>query len=471
MDVRLPRLGEGADSGVVATVFVKEGDQVKKDQPVLELESEKAVASIPAPSAGTVTKIFVKEGDEIKVGGLILTLSENGASGAAGSSSGAAGSASGAASVAGAAAPRRAETPAAAPSRMIDATVGDDSTGEASIDVLPPESAPLPGGSAAFPVVHPRGTPPPASPSLRKIARELGIDLHRVPGSERGGRIVMADLRAYVSRVQELALRSGAASRMAPAAEAPQAAPVAPKAPRINFAAWGPVSAEKMTTLRKAISRKMAESWGTVPHIAQLDEVDVTDLLALRKKYGAKYEAKKAHLTLTSFALRAAVRTLRKHPRFNASIDEEAGEIILKGYFHIGVAVDTEQGLIVPVLRNVDAKSIFELSLELHELAERTRLRKVALEEMQGGTFTISNQGGIGSGHFTPIVNTPEVAILGMGRSVVKPVVREGKVVQRTIMPVTLSYDHRVNDGADAARFMVDLVKEFAAIGDADVRA
>ena len=492
MDVRLPRLGEGADSGVVATVFVKEGDQVKKDQPVLELESEKAVASIPAPAAGTVAKIFVKEGDEIKVGGLIMILSENGASGATGAASGATGAASGAttgAASGAAAAPvatggtSAAATPASAgaspsrkaamadtaPLRVIDASVGDEPAGETSIDVLPvPAAAPGAQGGAAspsFPFVHPQGAPPPASPSLRKIARELGIDLHRVPGSERGGRIVMSDLRAYVARMQEAALRPAAP----PASAAPRPS-AAPQAPKINFAAWGEVSHEKMSTLRKAISRKMVESWTTVPHIAQFDEVDVTDLLALRKKYNAKYEAKNAHLTLTSFALRAVVRTLQKHARFNASIDEAAGEIVLKKYFHVGIAVDTEQGLIVPVLRNVDTKSIFELSVELHEIAERTRLRKVALEEMQGGTFTISNQGGIGSGHFTPIINTPEAAILGMGRSVVRPVVREGKVAQRTIMPVTLSYDHRVNDGADAARFMVDLVKEFAAIADADVR-
>ncbi|HTO93970.1 MAG TPA: 2-oxo acid dehydrogenase subunit E2, partial [Bacteroidota bacterium] len=356
MDVRLPRLGEGADSGVVATVFVKEGDQVKKDQPVLELESEKAVASIPAPSAGTVTKIFVKEGDEIKVGGLIMILSENGAKdGVAAEDGGKHGSASATAVVAparaaGPSAPRQGAMADTSPLRLIDASVGDESPGETSIDVLPAgagdgakRAAATAAVSASFPVVHPQGTPPPASPSLRKIARELGIDLHRVPGSERGGRIVMSDLRAYVTRIQQLALRPapGAASATSRQPMAAPAPPVAPQAPKINFAAWGEVSPEKMTTLRKAISRKMTESWSTVPHIAQFDEIDVTDLLALRKKYAAKYEAKKAHLTLTSFALRAVVRTLRKHPRFNASIDEAAGEIILKKYFHIGIAVDT----------------------------------------------------------------------------------------------------------------------------------
>ena len=448
MEVRLPRLGEGADSGVVATVFVKVGDQVKKDQPVLELESEKAVASIPAPSAGTVTKVLVKEGDELKVGGLILVLSDNGADAAA----------------------------APAPPRAIDASVGDEAPEAPAIDVNPGPAAPPLAATApawtgpaqtAFPVVHPPSAPPPASPSLRKIARELGIDLYRVRGSERGGRIIMSDLREYVRNIQQLALEGRAA---APPAAPPAAQGPKPAAASVDFSQWGPVTKQKMTTLRRAISRRMVESWTTVPHITQFDEVDVTDLLALRKKYAAKYEAKDAHLTLTSFALRAVVAALKKHPSFNASFDEAAGEIVLKNYFHIGIAVDTEQGLIVPVLRDVDKKSVFQLSVELQQVAERTRARKVALEEMQGGTFTISNQGGIGSAHFTPIVNVPEVAILGMGRSTVKPVVRDGKILPRAMMPLVLSYDHRVNDGANAARFIVDLVKEFEGIADADVK-
>jgi len=446
MDVRLPRLGEGADSGVIAAVFVKEGDQVKKDQPVLELESEKAVATIPAPAAGTVTKIHVKEGDEIKVGSLILVLSENGAG---------------------------LPVPESHPPRAIDASVGDDAQPGEAINVDAGAAAPpvapaqATAGPSGFPVVHAAATPPPASPSLRKIARELGIDLHRVRGSERGGRIVMADLRAYVQNIQKAALE-GRPPAPAPPAGGGQGAK--PAAVSIDFSQWGPVTKQKMTTLRKSISRKMVESWTTVPHIAQFDEVDVTDLLALRKKYAPKYEQKNAHLTLTSFALHAVVAALKKHPSFNASIDEAAGEIVLKDYFHIGVAVDTEGGLIVPVLRNVDRKSIFQLSAELNELAERTRKRKVSLEEMQGGTFTISNQGGIGGAHFTPIVNTPEVAILGMGRGLPRPVVKDGKIMQRTMMPLVLSYDHRLNDGANAARFIVDIVKELEGIQEADVR-
>ncbi|MEW6512109.1 MAG: 2-oxo acid dehydrogenase subunit E2 [Bacteroidota bacterium] len=440
MDVRLPRLGEGAESGVIATIFVKEGDQVRKDQPVLELESEKAVATIPAPAAGTVGKIFVKEGDEIKVGALILSLAEDGA-----------------------------PTPTPAPGKpMIDVRVKEGEPGAAAIAVEPerPAAVPPPAvwgpfGAAEFPIVHPAGVPPPASPSLRKIARELGIDLHRVPGSERGGRIVMADLRTFVQRLQQAAL----APRSAPAAAAAKPTP-----PRIDFAKWGNVSSKKLSQLRKAISAKMVESWTTVPHITQFDEVDVTKLMELRKKYASKYEAKGGHLTMTSFALKAVIATLKKHPIFNASMDEAAGEIVYKEYYHIGVAVDTEQGLIVPVLRDADKKSTLELSVEMNTLAQRTRDRKLALEEMQGGTFTISNQGGIGSGHFTPIINTPEVAILGIGRGAVKAVVQKERVVHRTMLPLALSYDHRVIDGADAARFMVDLVQAFGAITDADVK-
>jgi pyruvate dehydrogenase E2 component (dihydrolipoamide acetyltransferase) len=278
----------------------------------------------------------------------------------------------------------------------------------------------------------------------------------------------MSDLRAYVQKIQRSALEA----RPPAVSPAPGAALQGPKPvpASIDFSQWGPVTKHKITTLRRAISRKMVESWTTVPHITQFDEVDVTELLALRKTYAPKYEAKKAHLTLTSFAIHAVVAALKKHPSFNASIDEAAGEIVFKDYFNIGIAVDTEQGLIVPVLRKADTKSVFQLSVELNEIAEKTRARKMAIEEMQGGTFTISNQGGIGSGHFTPIVNTPEVAILGMGRSLLKPVVREGKVVQRTMMPLVLSYDHRVNDGANAARFVVDLVKEFENIQESDVK-
>ncbi len=426
MDVRLPRLGEGADSGSVATVFVKEGDLVRKDQPLLELESEKAVATIPSPAAGRILKLYIKEGDQIKVGQLIAGLSDEGAP--------------------------------APPAPVIDASVGDDEEGAVLVDEESPQPAPeLPAEPAL-----PRGVPPPASPTVRRLSRELGIDLTRVRGSERGGRIVVADLKRYIQTLQQSAARPPAQGKV----RAVRPAPAEP----IDFAKWGKVTRKSMTTIRKTISARMTESWTTIPHITQFDEADVTNALALRKKYAPKYEKKKGHLTLTGIALKAVVATLKNHPLFNASIDDLSGEIVYKNYYHIGIAVDTEHGLIVPVIRDVDKKSLLELSVELSALAERTRQRKVGLDEMQGGSFTISNQGGIGSGFFTPIINKPEVAILGIGRSAVKPVVVKGAVRQRTMMPLGLSYDHRLIDGADAARFMVDLVRALEDIREADVR-
>lgn len=438
MEVRLPRLGEGADSGTVSTVFVKEGDLVRKDQPVLELESEKAVASIPSPAAGKITKMYVREGDTIKVGQLILALSENG----------------------GSLAPTE-------QSKAIDASVGDDE--EPGSVVVEEEEAihtaeeAEPSGPAAVRKTVP-GIAPPASPSVRKIARELGIDLTRVRGSERGGRIILADIKRYVQRLQQAPPQP---RRPAPGSAQDEARPAAEP---VDFSRWGKVSPKKMSTLRRTISTKMVESWTTIPHITQFDEADITRLLALLKKYAPKYEKNRGHLTLTSFAMRAVVETLKKHPLFRASINEATGEIIVKEYFHIGIAVDTDHGLIVPVLRDADRKSLLQISKEVRELAQRTRDRKVGLDEMQGGSFTISNQGGIGSGFFTPIINKPEDAILGMGRGVTKPVVRKGKVVQRTMLPLGLSYDHRVIDGADAARFMVDLVVAFESFKESDVK-
>lgn len=429
MDVRLPRLGEGADSGTVSAIFVKEGDAVKKDQSVLELESEKAVASIPTPVAGTITKIHVKEGDEIKVGALIFSVAESGET--AGSSA-----------------------PASEPETEEEALpVAEESP-----------AAPPPVMEEPRPARPKNGLPPPASPSLRRIAREIGLDLSRIHGSGNGGRILTSDVRAYIQRLQSIE----AAPRTAVAAAAP--APAKPAPVSIDFSKWGSVEKKKMSQLRKAISNKMVESWTTIPHITQFDNVDITDVLALRKKYQKAYEKKKANLTITPFIIKAVVETLKKHPIFNASLDEATEEIVFKNYYHIGIAVDTEHGLIVPVIRDADKKNMLELSLELQDLAERTRQRKVALEEMQGGTFTISNQGGIGGAHFTPIINKPEVAILGVGRGSLQAVVQGKKIVQRMIVPLGLSYDHRVVDGGNAARFITDFVQTFQGFSEKQLR-
>lgn len=440
MDIRLPRLGEGADSGTVAAIFVKVGDRLTKDQAILELESEKAVASIPSPAEGVVGAIHVKEGDVIKVGQLLITLGESAGEARAG--------------------------------RAIDARVGDEEPGE--VPAAAPVQTPAAAVQAAAPVAAPAasvllepvsGPLPPASPTVKKLARDVGIDLRRVKGSEAGGRVVAEDIRRYVRWLQEQALKAAAPA----AAILPGGAAAPAPSPVIDFSRWGPVQAKRMTTLRKTISTKMAESWNRVPHVTQFDEADITGILALRKKHLAAYEKQGVRLTLTSFALRAVVNALRKHPLFNASMQEATGEIIFKEYYHIGLAVDTEHGLIVPVVRDVDKKNLVQLSRDVQELADRARERKLTIEEMQGGTFSISNQGGIGGGAFTPIVNVPEVAILGMGRSTPHAVVREGKVVERTILPLGLSYDHRLIDGANAARFIVDLVREFEQFSEHDV--
>lgn len=452
MEVRLPRLGEGADTGTVAGIFVKEGDTVKKDQPILELESEKAVASIPSPAAGTVTKIFVKEGDVIKVGHLLMSLAGEGAAAAASGVQAAPAVPADQAHPGVPFAPPP-EVPSGLPSAPLSAQPAAPALSAAQASATPVAIGP------------PTGPQPGASPTVRKLAHDLGIDLRLVRGSERGGRVVLADLKAYIQRLQAIA--------SAPPAGGPApgqaAAPVAMQAP-VDFGKWGAVERKKMTTLRRTISDRMVQSWVSIPHINQFDEVDITGLLALKKKYDARYQKQGARLTLTAFAIAALVPSLKKHHLFNSSIDEVSGEIVFKKHYHFGIAVDTEHGLIVPVLRDADKKSMLEIARGIETLAERARARKLTLDEMQGGTFSISNQGGIGSGHFTPIINKPEVAILGIGRGAVKAAVHEKKIEPRTMLPITLSYDHRIIDGADAARFMVDLVKAFEGISESDLK-
>jgi pyruvate dehydrogenase E2 component (dihydrolipoamide acetyltransferase) len=430
MDVKLPHLGEGADSGTVVSILVKEGDQIQRDQPVLELETEKAIGTIPSAASGTVTGIRVKVGDKVSAGQVILSLAESGGA-------------------------------VAAPVEQPHAVAAVDNRGGASQARLQPATTTT-GTAATTPKAIP-GFPPPASPSVRKLARDLGIDLTRVPGSEHGGRITLADVRAYIEQLEQLAdVEARHAVPLQPIAK--------PPAESVNFSQWGPVTKKPLTSLRQTIARRLSESWTSVPRVTQFDEADITALNELRKKYAKAYEAKGTRLTLTSFALKAVVATLKKHPIFNASLDEVAQEIVFKEYYHIGVAVDTEQGLIVPVIRDVDKKSVFELSKELEELAAKARDRKVTLEELRGASFTISNQGGIGGGVFTPIINKPEVAILGMGRGALKPVVRDRKIEPRLMLPLGLSYDHRVIDGASAARFIVDLVAAFEGFREEDVR-
>ena len=420
MDVTLPKLAEGADAGTVVNIVVREGDQVELDQTLLELENEKAVAPIPSTGAGKVARIHVEVGQVVSVGQVLVSIDEDGAAGRAASP-----------------AP---ETPAE----------------------TPPAAPPPPAAAPPEPHVHASssGAPPPASPTIRKIARELGIDLARVKGSQRGGRIVMADVRGYIQGLQQRALQPSA-----PAAE-----PAVDVFNTLDLTKWGPSRRERMSPLRRTIAQRMTESWTTVPHVTQFDDADITDLMELRKRYAKAYEKAGARLTVTSFAIKAAVSALSRYPAFKTSIDYQALEIVTRDYVHIGVAVDTEAGLIAPVIRDADKKDLLALSIELDELAERTRQRKLTADEMQGATFTISNLGSIGGSHFTPIVNSPQVAVLGMGRGVLRPVVRDRKVAPRLVLPLALSYDHRVIDGADGARFMREMVRYLEDYPEADIK-
>jgi pyruvate dehydrogenase E2 component (dihydrolipoamide acetyltransferase) len=443
MDVKLPRLGEGADSGVVVSILVKPGDRVEEGQTILEMENEKAVAPIPATAAGFVKSIRVKEGDTVSVGQVLLTLTDKPSS--AGTSDDTETSE---------VKEQRQETKDDAPGPQPEPAESEAKPAPRRAAV---EREPMPDEGAWLEAPAAKVA---ASPTIRKLARELGLDLARVRGTERGGRIGMADVRAYIQRLQKAVFQPRPAQGKAPVAA------VEP----IDFAKWGEVTRQPMSPLRKTIASRMAENWTTIPHVTQMDEADVTDLMALRKKHAPKYEAQGVRLTLTGFIFKAVAATLVQHPVFNSSLDEAAGEWILKQYRHIGLAVDTEAGLIVPVLRDVDRKSLLDVSREIEELAAKARGRKLGREELQGGSFTISNQGGIGGAHFTPIINKPEVAILGLGRGALKAVVRKQAVEPRWMLPLALSYDHRVIDGGAAARFVVDLVKAIEGFAENGVK-
>ena len=403
MEVKLPELGDNVTQATVVGVLVKEGDRVEPGQPLLELETDKAVVEVPAEAGGVVKRVLVKVGDEVRPGQPFLELAE--AEGGA------------------EAPPLKAEERPEAPAPKA-------------------EEAPRPAPKEAPPA--PPEAPSerrliPAAPPIRRLARELGVDLTRLRGTGLAGRITEEDVR-----------RAAGLGEAAPAA-----LPAAP-APRLpDFTKWGPVRREPMSGVRKATVRSMSQAWAQVPMVTHFDEADVTELEALRKQYAKKAEEKGFRLTLTAFLLKALALTLKAFPKFNASLDVEAQEIVYKDYIHIGVAVDTPHGLLVPVIRDVDRKGVLRLAEELQEISQRARERKLSPEEMQGATFSLSNLGGIGGTGFTPIVNWPEVAILGVSRSQMKPLWDPGKeaFVPRLVMPFSLTYDHRLIDGADAARF------------------
>ena len=406
-EVKLPELGENVTSGTISKILVSVGDSVAKDQSIMEVETEKAVAEIPCPMAGTVAEIRVEEGQEVNTGDVILTL--DGAGGGAAKSS-----QTEKKSEEKAEKPQKAEKPAKPAEQKPQPK-------QAPTEVR--AQAPKPAQHAAVL----------ASPSVRRRARELGVDISAVPTSDPKGRVTVED-------VQRFAQGEGAAPAVEAGAEAGQDR-------------WGPVLYETRNMVRRKTGEHMTDAWTRIPHVTHFDEADITDIEALRQKRGKKIEGEGGRLTVLAFVLKAVVAALQRFPRFNAGLDEENDQIVLKRYYHIGVAVDTEHGLLVPPVRDVDQKSITDLALELPDLAERARARKLSIEEMQGATFTVSNLGGLGGTAFTPIINPPEVAILGLSRTRVVPVYRDGDWIPRSMLPLSLSYDHRVIDGADAARF------------------
>jgi pyruvate dehydrogenase E2 component (dihydrolipoamide acetyltransferase) len=420
-EFKLPDLGEGLPDAEIVQVLVAEGEVVREDQPVLLVETEKAQVELPSPFGGRVARIHVRAGQRAKVGTVLLSFDEEGAKAA------------------------RASAP---PPR------------EAARGRPAAPAAPAPPGA-------PAGAPPAATPATRRLARELGVDLTTVRGSGPAGRIVDDDVRAAGGRRPEARPRAGvAAPRPAaatpatvPPAEPAEARPLATPAgtpPLPRFEQWGPVEREALRGVRRRSAEHLALAWSLVPHVTQHDEADITDLEAMRRRLAADWGDA---LTLTVFLVKAVSLALAAHPRFNASLDPERGELVKKRYYHIGVATDTEHGLIVPVVRDADQKRLRELAEAMQELVGRTRAGKATIEDLRGGTFTVTNTGALGGTGATPIINYPEVAILGVGRARLRPVVRPEGIVPRLLLPLSLAFDHRVLDGMEAARFSTDLVR------------
>jgi pyruvate dehydrogenase E2 component (dihydrolipoamide acetyltransferase) len=437
-DFVVPELGENVAAGDVVRILVKPGDQLKKDQPVLELETDKATIEVPSSVAGVVKDIKIKQGQKVKVGEVVLTVDDSGAAAApVAEKSAAVPSAPGAPAPSAPRAPEAAAPPApSASASAAPAAATADRPGSKVVDInrgTPARPTPAPAAASA----SSGAASVPAAPSTRRYARELGVDITTVEGSGPGGRVSMDDVKAQARSI----IAGGGGARIA-------------AAPLPDFSQWGEVEVQPLKTIRRITAERMAQTWATVPHVTQCDKADITELEKLRQKYGKKAEKAGGKLTITAIALKVIAGALKTFPEFNSSIDVAGNALVLKKYVHIGVAVDTERGLLVPVIRDVDKKNIVQLSVELAQFAEKTKSGKLQPAEMQGGSFTISNLGGIGGTYFTPIINAPEVAILGMSRSITEPVWTGESFEPRLMMPLSLSYDHRVIDGANAIRFL-----------------
>jgi pyruvate dehydrogenase E2 component (dihydrolipoamide acetyltransferase) len=437
-EFRLPELGENIESGDLVRLMIAPGSRVSEGQPVMELETDKAVVEVPSSVNGVVKEILVKEGDKLKVGEVLFTLE-------------------------GGAAPqpqRQKATPVEHISGQQAARLAFQAAmraeGKTEEQALPPDQPQAGIASWAMPpqldkvAGREHGEPIPAAPHVRRLARELGVDIHQVKGSGPGGRISEDDVKAFTK----------AAVAAASSVQAPRAGHfVQPALP--DFTKWGKTERVSMRGVRRKTAEHLSEAWNTIPHVTQHDKADITELEQLRARFAPRAEEAGGKMTVTAIALKVCASALKVFPQFNASIDLPKEEIVYKQYIHIGVAVDTDRGLLVPVIRDVDKKNIVELAAEMTQLSKRARDKKLTPDEMEGGTFTITNLGGIGGTGFSPIVNYPEVAILGLSRSSTEPVWMNGKFEPRLVLPLSLSYDHRLIDGADAARFLRWIAEAF----------
>ena len=432
LDFKLPPVGENITSGNIVAILVAVGDVVQQDQPLLEMETDKASLEVPSPCDGTIKEILIKKGEDVKIGQVVMRIDEGKVSGVA------------------KAAPEAAPQPAP----PVSAAAAKENAHPAvapTVYVAPAQTVPT--------VLPETPVDVPAAPSVRRFAREIGINIGQVPGSSPGGRISIEDVKAFAKALNTSSLRE-------PTGRAAMAPEGAAAKPLPDFSKWGAIDRRPMNNIRKKTAEHMTLCWSTIPHVTQFDKADITGLEQLRKKFSTPDRK----LTVTPFLLKVLAAALKTFPEFNASIDMTAQEIVYKKYCHIGVAVDTDRGLIVPVIRDVERKTIFQLADELNRTAQRAREKKISLDELQGGSMTVTNLGGIGGTQFTPIVNWPEVAILGVARAQWEPHYVNGELArslpaaigpplgrslrERFMLPLSLSCDHRLIDGADGARFL-----------------
>ncbi|NUM72459.1 MAG: dihydrolipoyllysine-residue acetyltransferase [Ignavibacteriaceae bacterium] len=437
----LQTLGENIESATVVKVLVSTGDSVKEDQSIFEIETDKATIEVPSSKAGKVLEVLVKEGEKAKVGQIVLKLEVSGT------------------------APAVKEAPASAPALKQEAPAPAPvytqpvqpaqpaaavfTTTEQILDeIKSPEVMYNP--PKAFmdsqPPIAPNAAP--AAPSVRRLARELGVNIGVIPGSGPGGRISIEDVKAYVKKLNESRAAAPAQVVVQSAAGATQIKPLP------DFSKFGTVERKPMNNVRAKTAEHLSYAWSTIPHVTQFDKADITDIEEMRKQFSPVVQKSGGKLTMTGILVKVITQALKVFPQFNASVDMQKMELVYKNYYNIGIAVDTEHGLIVPNIKNADRLNLTQISAELAVISEKARNKKVSLEDIQGGCFSISNLGGIGGTYFTPIVNSPEVAILGVSKSQYEPVYKNGEFVPRLMLPLSLSYDHRIIDGADAIRFL-----------------